>query len=376
MYLNYWGLTKHAFNNVPDPTMYFDMHATVENAVAELLFAIEEADECLAVVVGDVGLGKTMSLRVTLDSLDQSKYRIAFVTNPDLTFPQLLREIIGQLKNQPCMIKNKDELLEEFNKILFTTADEGKRVLIFIDEGNVIRRMNLQSLRLLTNMQEDDRNLFTMVLAGQPELGKNLEHPSNANLYQRIGVYCRLNKMESRDVVKSYVEHRMECAGVKRQIFTEDAYTRIYEYSEKGIPRLVNRICKLALKAGETNKMQEISGEVIVQIGERFARTEPLKHKDDSEPKEGEPAMEVKHPRPKKKSAPAADAEENITVVEDVKPEAVLPEADAEPEGMKPKNILSQVKSDLGREATPMKELLDRLKDRNRHIGRSNPFFK
>ena len=57
MYLDYWGLEKHAFNNVPDPTMYFDMHATVENAVAELLFAIEEADECLAVVVGEVGLG-------------------------------------------------------------------------------------------------------------------------------------------------------------------------------------------------------------------------------------------------------------------------------------------------------------------------------
>jgi len=376
MYLNYWGLTKHAFNNVPDPTMYFDMHATVENAVAELLFAIEEADECLAVVVGDVGLGKTMCLRVTLDSLDQSKYRIAFVTNPDLTFPQLLREIIGQLKNQPCMIKNKDELLEEFNKILFTTADEGKRVLIFIDEGNVIRRMNLQSLRLLTNMQEDDRNLFTMVLAGQPELGKNLEHPSNANLYQRIGVYCRLHKMESRDVVKKYVEHRMECAGVKRQVFTEDAYTQIYEHSEKGIPRLVNRICKLALKAGETNKLQEISAEVVAQIGERFARTEPLKQKDESDSIEGEPAMEVKHPRPKKKSAPVADTVENVSVVEDVKLETDSQEVEAEPAAIKPKHIISQVKNELGREATPMKELLDRLKDRNRHMGGSNPFFK
>lgn len=366
MYLDYWGLKKHAFNNVPDPTMYFDMHATVESAVAELLFAIEEADECLAVVVGEVGLGKTMSLRVTLDSLDQSKYRIAFVTNPDLTFPQMLREIVGQLQNQPCNIKNKDSLLEEFNKILFTTADEGKRVLIFIDEGNVIRRMNLQSLRLLTNMQEDDRNLFTMILAGQPELGKNLEHPSNANLYQRIGVYCRLNKMESRDVVKYYIEHRMECAGVKQQVFSEEAYDKIYEYSENGIPRLVNRICKLALKAGETNKLEEISGDIIEQIGERFARSAPPKQKA----KQVEKAQ--KQPQPIKESVEEPQQKKEIKVIDKVKPESETPKT----EKPKPKSIIKQVKSDLGREQTPMKDLLDRMKQRNRQMSRTNPFFK
>ncbi|MCI0474209.1 MAG: AAA family ATPase, partial [Ignavibacteria bacterium] len=213
MYLEYWGLKKHAFNNTPDPGMYFPMHATVENAVAELVFAIEEGDECLAVVVGEVGLGKTMSLRVTLDSINQDKYRIAFVTNPDLTFPQLLREIIGQLTTETCTIKSKDALLERFNQLLFETVDEGKRVVIFIDEGNAIRRLNLQSLRLLTNMQEDDRNLFTMIIAGQPELGKNLERPEMANLFQRIGVYCKLKKMESEEVVKDYIEHRLERAG-------------------------------------------------------------------------------------------------------------------------------------------------------------------
>lgn len=374
MYLDYWGLEKHAFNNVPDPTMYFDMHATVENAVAELLFAIEEADECLAVVVGEVGLGKTMSLRVTLDSLDHSKYRIAFVTNPDLTFPQLLREIIGQLKNQPCQIKNKDELLEEFNKILFTTADEGKRVLVFIDEGNVIRRMNLQSLRLLTNMQEDDRNLFTMILAGQPELGKNLEHPSNANLYQRIGVYCRLNKMESRDVIKYYVEHRMECAGVKQQVFSEQAYDKIYHYSENGIPRLVNRICKLALKAGETNNLKEIDAGIIEQIGERFARSEPPKQTARSTSSVSDAASPNKSVKPKKEVSEEPRQKEEIKVIDKVKPDSVAAEPKAEK--VKPQSVLNQVKSDLGRDQTPMKDLLDRMKQRNRQMSRTNPFFK
>src|SRR3989338_1888786 len=159
MYLEYWGLKKHPFNNVPDPEMYFSMHQSVEASVAELLFAIEEGDDCLAVVTGDVGVGKTMCLLIALDSLNADKYRIAFVTNPDLSFPQLLREIIGQLEDKACEEHKKDKLLERFNKIIFETNDQGKRVVIFIDEGNVIKPANLDSLRLLTNMQDDQRNL-------------------------------------------------------------------------------------------------------------------------------------------------------------------------------------------------------------------------
>lgn len=273
MYLDYWGLKKHAFKNVPDPDMYFEMHETVENTVAELLFAIEEGDECLAVVVGEVGLGKTMSLRVTLDALDTEKYAIAFITNPDISFIQLLREMVGQLTNTQCTIKTKDRLLEEFNKILFKVADAGKRVLIFIDEGNAIRRVNLDNLRLITNMQEDDRNLFTIILAGQPELAKKLEHPKLANLFQRIGVYCKLQKMANRDVIKYYVEHRLERAGAAKQIFTDDAYDVLWEYSEYGIPRLINRLCKLSLKAGETNQLEQINAGIVEQIASRFTRS-------------------------------------------------------------------------------------------------------
>src|SRR3972149_9183615 len=128
-YIDYWGLSRAPFDNVPDPSMYFDQHTSVENAVAEVLFAIEEGNECLAVIVGDVGLGKTMALRVILDSLDESKYNIAFVTNPDLTFPQLLREIIGQLTGQQCGVKKKEQLLERLNQLLFEAQDKGKKVL-------------------------------------------------------------------------------------------------------------------------------------------------------------------------------------------------------------------------------------------------------
>jgi len=239
MYTEYWGLNKHPFDNVPDPEMYFDMHQSVDDAVSEVLFAIEEGDECLAVVVGPVGVGKTMCLRIVLDSLDHEKYRIAFVTNPDMTFTQLIREMIGQLEGKQCEETRKDRLFEIFNKLLFETSDKGKRVVIFIDEGNVIKPHNLESLRLLTNMQDDKQNLFTIILAGQPELGKRLEDPRRANLFQRIGVYCKIHGLDSFEMMRDYIEHRLERAGLSgRRIFTDNAYKRVWESSENGTPRI------------------------------------------------------------------------------------------------------------------------------------------
>ena len=335
MYKEHWGLTKSPFDNVPDPEMYFRLHATVESTVAELLFAVEEGNECLAVVVGEVGLGKTMALRVALDTLDPEKYRIAFVTNPDLTFPQLLREIVGQLKGEPCAIHRKGLLLEEFNRILFESTDQDKKVLIFIDEGNVLTGPNLESLRLLTNMQEDKRNLFTIILAGQPKLGRKLRDKRRANLLQRVGVLCRLEALDSVALTRDYVEHRLERAGCDHPIFTDAAYAKIFEYSG-GVPRLINKICKLCLKAGETNQLAEINADIVFQVALRFEWEWPEKKKAKkrasqppaSEPEVVEVAVEEKpapHDEPQVPDEPPVQEEPPLQ-------EEAAAEADAESE--------------------------------------------
>ena len=301
MYYEYWGLKKPPFDNVPDPTMYADSHASMENAIAETLFAIEEGNECVAVIVGDVGLGKTLSLRIIIDSLDHDKYKIALITNPDMSFIELLREIIGQLMGKQCEERRKMNLLEIFNKLLFETIDEGKKALIFVDEANAMSPANLESMRLLTNMQDDQRNLFTIVLAGQLELARRLEHPKRANLLQRIGTFSRIDKIESEELVRAYIQTRLKLAGGGGNIFTDDAYGFLWEYSEHGVPRLINKICKLSLKAGETNQFNQISGEVIHQIGERFRNLTG-------------PAVQKRKPRKRPENKAVADAIEKVII--------------------------------------------------------------
>ncbi|HUN55415.1 MAG TPA: AAA family ATPase [Smithella sp.] len=294
MYSDYWNLTKPPFDNVPDASMYVDCHESMENVIAETIYAIKEGNECLTVIVGEVGLGKTLSLRVIIDSLEPERYKVALITNPALSFVQLLKEIIGQITGKQCDIKNKVDLQEKFNRLLFETADQGKKIVIVIDEANVLSPSNLDDLRLLTNMQDDDRNLFTLLLVGQMEFAQTLEHPKRANLFQRIGTYGHLEKLPSEEAVKTYIEARLKIAGTERKIFDDDAIPVIWEFSEHGVPRLINKICKLCIKAGETNEFESISGEVAVQIADRFqklSKTSLKKHKPQIRP-EAEPSGE------------------------------------------------------------------------------------
>ena len=294
MYSDYWNLTKPPFDNVPDASMYVDCHESMENVIAETIYAIKEGNECLTVIVGEVGLGKTLSLRVIIDSLEPERYKVALITNPALSFVQLLKEIIGQITGKQCEIKNKVDLQEKFNRLLFETADQGKKIVIVIDEANVLSPTNLDDLRLLTNMQDDDRNLFTLLLVGQMEFAQTLEHPKRANLFQRIGTYGHLEKLPSEEAVKTYIEARLKIAGTQRKIFDDDAIPVIWEFSEHGVPRLINKICKLCIKAGETNEFESISGEVAVQIADRFkklSKTSLKKHKPQPRP-EAEPSGE------------------------------------------------------------------------------------
>lgn len=313
MYSEYWNLVKPPFDNVPDASMYVDCHVSMEDVIAETIYAIKEGNECLTVIVGEVGLGKTLSLRVIIDSLEPEKYKVALITNPALSFIQLLREIIGQITGKQCLEKKKVDLLEIFNRLLFEAADQGKKIVIVIDEANVIPPSVLDDIRMLTNMQDDDRNLFTLLLVGQMEFARVLEKPKHANLFQRVGTYGHLEKLPSKEAVQAYIEARLRIAGTEKNIFSVDAIPVIWEFSEHGVPRLINKICKLCLKAGETNEFETISAEVAAQIADRFQKLGKTSRRapgrTTAEPEAGMEEPE-KLPKRPKAAAPKPEAPE------------------------------------------------------------------
>ena len=119
---------------------------------------------------------------------------------------------------------------------------------MIIDEAQDLTDELLEQVRLLSNLETDNRKLLQILLMGQPELRDRLNNPRLRQLRQRITVRYRLFPL-SRFEVSQYVQHRLEVSGAKgAPYFTQPALWRVFAYS-KGIPRLVNAVCDKALLA-------------------------------------------------------------------------------------------------------------------------------
>ena len=71
-YLKHYGLEREPFSNAPDGRFYYnsDQHS---QALLRLMYAVD-SNKGLAVLVGDVGTGKTTLARRMLDNLPEDRY--------------------------------------------------------------------------------------------------------------------------------------------------------------------------------------------------------------------------------------------------------------------------------------------------------------
>jgi general secretion pathway protein A len=120
----------------------------------------------------------------------------------------------------------------------------------------------LEQVRLLSNLETDERKLLQIVLMGQPELRDRLNDHSLRQLRQRITIRYHLNALR-RDEIGPYIQHRLQVSGANgAPYFSPAALWRIYAYS-KGIPRLINAICDKCLLAGYVSQRNKIDFRMV-----------------------------------------------------------------------------------------------------------------
>ena len=122
-------------------------------------------------LTGEYGSGKTVTSRLILRILPEDIFDFAFVTNPQLSPIEMLKEICFQFGIKIPSSSYKRDYLEALNKLLYTNLDKGKHTIIIIDDAQTIMDpLTLEEVRLLLNFQLDGRFLITMLLFGQTEL--------------------------------------------------------------------------------------------------------------------------------------------------------------------------------------------------------------
>lgn len=257
MYLEYWGFRDKPFENTPDPKFLYPSEEHLE-AVQKLTYAIQEEKGC-ALLTGEYGCGKTIVARAVLKSLDESVYDIALINYPIFNRVDFLKEVMFQF-GQNGSADSRVQLFRQLSEFTFENLRQQKKTLLLIDEAQLIDDPEVfEELRLLLNLQLEDRFLLSIVLVGQPELReKIMEYPQ---LEQRIALKYHLHRFDFDDTAK-YVAHRLSIAGGSPGIFNEEALYLIHKISY-GVPRRINNICDHSLLEGCNRKVKEVEPAIV-----------------------------------------------------------------------------------------------------------------
>lgn len=270
MYLEYYGLKDPPFDITPNPRFLF-YSIQHREALNHLLYGIRERKGFVQ-LTGEVGSGKTTICRAMLDQLGDH-YATALILNPVMNPEQLMKAIAMEFGLE---VKGLDRLetVAAINQFLLDQVEKGKDAVLTIDEAQNLTWDLLEQIRLLSNLETDDRKLLQIVLMGQPELRLKLNDPRLRQLRQRITIRYHLKSL-SRMETNQYLQHRLQVSGANGvPYFTGGALWRIHRYSG-GIPRLINAVSDKCLLAGFVRQRERIDfrmvGKAIRELEGRVA---------------------------------------------------------------------------------------------------------
>jgi general secretion pathway protein A len=243
MYNEYFGFKEAPFSIAPDPR-YLYMTPQHREALAHLVYGLNSEGGCI-LLTGEVGTGKTTVCRCLLEQIPEQA-RVALVLNPRVSAIELLETICDELKiAYPEEGNTVKTYIDRINRFLIEANARNEKTVLIIDEAQNLDSSVLEQLRLLTNLETNQRKLLQIIILGQPELLDILARPEMRQLAQRITARFHLNAL-SYDEVRAYIAHRLAVAGQNVQLFPEAVLRRLFRLS-KGIPRLINVLCDRAL---------------------------------------------------------------------------------------------------------------------------------
>ncbi len=254
MYLSYFGLAEAPFSIAPDPR-YLYLTRSHQEALAHLLYGVN-GDGGFVLLTGEVGAGKTTVCRCLLEQIPDT-CDVAYIFNPRLTVEELLSTICVEL-GITCPPDNASikVFVDCINAYLLDANAKGRHTVLIIDEAQNLSAEVLEQMRLLTNLETNQRKLLQIILLGQPELAKMLEQPELRQLAQRIVARYHLGAL-SKAEVGPYVRHRLDVSGTQRQLFPEALMGQLYRLS-KGVPRVINVLCDRALLGAYTQGKERV----------------------------------------------------------------------------------------------------------------------
>jgi general secretion pathway protein A len=256
LYETFYKLTTDPFRLSPDHRFVLD-HRSYAKSRSYLEYALHRG-EGFIVITGGAGTGKTTLINEILARLDKTRIQVATLTSAQMESRALLQMVVASF-GLPLKEIDKATLLLRLADFLTQQSQKGRRAILVVDEAQGLPPSALEELRLLANLQSNNRLLLQVFLVGQESLRELIGKPDMDHLRQRIVAASHLDPLKPNETV-DYVEHRLSLAGWQGDPKIDaEALTLIHKFSG-GTPRRINLICSRLLLYGAMEEKHALVG--------------------------------------------------------------------------------------------------------------------
>lgn len=236
MYLYHFGLQELPFSLTPNTHFYFGL--PTHNQAFEVVTTALGSGEGFIKIIGEVGTGKTLVCRKFLNQLPD-RVLSAYLPNPLLSPVELRRAIASELGIDLSQHDDQQSFTTQLQYHLVKLHQRYDSVVLVVDEAQALPAESLEALRLVTNLETENRKLLQVILFAQPELDAVLAKNRLRQLRQRI-TFCYYLEPLTADQTQQYLNYRLQTAGYRGDdLFTSKVAKRLYQ-ATGGIPRLIN----------------------------------------------------------------------------------------------------------------------------------------
>lgn len=276
-YYKVFGLSEEPFSTSPDPSFFYES-AEHREALLRLEISIKQK-RGLHLLMGDVGAGKTTLARKLFSLFeDKTRYDAAMILDPsaesEADFWNMIADVFG-VKPEATTLYGYRKALEAF--LFQRGVDEGRTVILLIDEAQKLSPSSIEVLRTLLNYETNKFKLLQLVLLSQMELLPEIV--KMRNVWDRIALKFVINPLNLSET-RALVEYRLRQAGWNggASLFTEEALQKIHARTE-GCPRRIMMLCHDALETLIVQNRERVTAEMIDAVAadeERVLHARPV----------------------------------------------------------------------------------------------------
>lgn len=247
-FTRFYGLRENPFSDAVNPAYFYKTESHAE-ALGRMLLSVEHKTS-LGMVTGTSGTGKTLVTQLLLQQLDAEKNEtILVLVSPGLSKTGLLREILSELSVAiPEGTNRTHDLLRVLSNYIIDLHQQGRRLVIIIDECHLLSADCLHVIRTISNIETPECKLVSCLLFGEERFAERLKHPSYDSLRNRMYLRGELKPMAAGECAQ-YIKFRMMVAGRMTDVFDDAAFVALHERSG-GICRNLSKLCMLTLLLG------------------------------------------------------------------------------------------------------------------------------